>query len=200
MHIARWGNFNSNPLIDNTDRQSLIIISAKTGGITFYSGMNNYNGGYINSKWGKPIGLENITDIENIGLNPNDPILYLKTLLVENIVKINHQGAPIIEYRDRGIWDITTATGDSPYENKEFIKDEVWHNKVKYRCGDDETTEEPYIDSPYWIYLYKIEDGLSNVDIIINPTSVILKADKEDNIENYSSSITSIKMYEGEFN
>lgn len=89
MNIARWGNFS-----DET-RQSIIVLSAKTGNIRMIDGMDSYQGGYINSQWGKPNGLEDIIDFTKQPISENDSLLYVRTLAVQDIIRVDHKGRPI---------------------------------------------------------------------------------------------------------
>lgn len=155
MNIARWGN-----LTDKT-RQSLILLSAKTGNITMLEGVNSFKNvddgkiGYINSQWGKPNGLEFISDFDNLQVYENDSLLYAKTLLYKNLKQVDIDNNVIPTIRERGMWDLHVAK-TYPYLYNQDFQDEVWTYEGKYRCLLEGTLQEPSTTSTDWLRVVNI--------------------------------------------
>ena len=70
-------------------------------------------------------------------------MLYLRTLAVQDLIRIDWKGKPIREVRDRGVWELAIAESEDYYRLTATLQDEVWHLGVKYRCMFDNTIEEP---------------------------------------------------------
>ena len=141
MVLHRWGN------AVKEDRQSTWYISATEGRIVFLQGvtkpiLEEYN---YASFWGKPLPLK---VFEGKPINYNQPYAYLRGLLVEDLIKVDYNGAPIITIVNAGPWQDDQVYNDgSKYP---YIQHDVYHNGVIWRCIVDNATEEPKFNSTQW--------------------------------------------------
>ena len=141
MVVNRWGN------AIKEDRQSTWYISATEGRIVFLDNvtkpiLEDYN---YASFWGKPVKLD---IFEGKPINYNQPYAYMRGLLVQDLIRVDYNGAPIKNIIDTGPWKAGVIYNDGsqpPYDQHD-----VWHHNCKWRCIIDGTTEEPSYRSPNW--------------------------------------------------
>lgn len=96
-------------------------------------------------------------------------MLYLRTLAVQDLIRIDWEGKPIRDVRDRGVWKLVVAESENPYRITSTLQDEVWHTGVKYRCMFDKTIQEPGTGSNWEVIVDLsdiIEPGKDGVDSI----------------------------------
>lgn len=145
MRIARWGN--------QTDpsRQSCLYLSSTEGRIVKLSGVtkpiidkSNYGATFgIPPEWLKAMGLP---------LVDGQDYLYARGLIVQDIIRMDYQGKPVVNYVDRGEW---SATADyycealNP-ETGQYETSDVWYMGCKYRCMVTGTHAAPAWNSTAW--------------------------------------------------
>lgn len=145
MKFARWGNQT------DTTRQSCLYLSSTEGRIVKLSGVtkpiidkSNYGATFgTPPEWLKGMGLP---------LIDGQDYIYARGLIVQDIIRMDYQGKPIVTYVDRGAWDATAdyyceavnpATG--LYETSD-----VWYMGCKYRCMVTGTHTAPAWNSTAW--------------------------------------------------
>jgi len=164
MKLSRWGN------PTNVKRQSCWYLSSYEGRIVRLNGVTkpiletwNYS-----TTWGVTPNF-----IRNLGLpiNENQDYFYARGAIIQDLLRVDYQGKPLMETVERGNWSIETAQGDEPYLFEEYNdkamryeNHEVWHDSVKWQCLSSRTTEEPRWDSPAW------KDLTGNFTLVIQPT------------------------------
>ena len=142
MVVHRWGN-----AIDKS-RQTTWYLSSTEGRIMFLSGVNkpileesNYS-----AFWGKPLKLK---AFENKPINYEQPYMYARGALIQDLIRVDYKGNPIIDYKDRGKWEQGKEYTDGrsyPYEG-----DDVWHLDCRWRCIVESTTQEPKWNATDWV-------------------------------------------------
>lgn len=142
--IHRWGN------ATKQERQSTWYISSDEGRIVFLQNVtkpiledHNYS-----SFWGKPVPLK-IFDGKPI--NYNQPYVYMKGLLVQDLIRVDYNGKPIVSSINAGPWikDGVYYNGSQP----PYIQHDVFHKGVLWRCIVNEPTQEPSFESSQWAAL-----------------------------------------------
>lgn len=145
MKIARWGNQT------DTKRQSCIYLSSTEGRIVRLTGVTkpiidktNYGATFGTlPEFLKEMSLPTIDGLDYV---------YVRGLIVQDIIRIDYQGKPVVNYVDRGNYDptadyynetINPATG--LYETSD-----VWYKGCKYRCMVTGTKEPPAWNSTAW--------------------------------------------------
>ena len=150
MMMHRWGN------TSNKQRQSCWYISSQEGRIVYLTGVTSpiLTQDMYASFYGKPVDLD---IFDNKPVNPDEPYLYVRGLLVQDIIHIDYQGRLQYEIVDRGAWDEETANSDDPYlfEQKRestglYETHDVWLNSCRYRCLKSGTRLRPKWNSPDW--------------------------------------------------
>lgn len=141
MLLSRWGN-----AVDK-DRQSTWYISSSEGRIVFLMGvtkpiLEDYN---YASFWGKPAHLK---VFKNKPINYNQPYSYMRGLLVEDLIRVDYNGVPIITVVNKGPWKAGEVYNDG--SKPPYIQHDVYHEGVIWRCIIDETIEEPKFNSSAW--------------------------------------------------
>lgn len=155
MMLHRWGNTNAT----KTDRQRCWYMSSSEGRLVWLTGVNkpivdqdNYATFY-----GLPV---NLPMFEGKPINYNQPYLYLRGLIVQDIIRVDYQGNTIYELTDRGAWSAVTAASSEPYyfEGYNEVKQRneistVYHRGSKWQCLHTNTQLEPKWNSPDWAFL-----------------------------------------------
>lgn len=171
MTIAHKGNER-----DET-RQSTFYISSKDGNIIQLLNVSSpklytiTQDGYHN--YGVVLGKlpQDLFDYIQDGfaqLRKQDPVLYAKYAVIQNLIQLDFNGAPIKTENNRGEWSIDIAASDSPYINDVQYYDTVTYQGSLYKCMVSNTTQVPDIGSD-WLLL--VAKGVSPISYAIR-TSV----------------------------
>lgn len=185
MTITRHGNRR-----DKT-RQDLFIISSETSSLTMLRGVD---APIVSSEglYGVVIGKLPATLLEYIQsaaphVNGEDPYVYARGVIVQDLVMLDYQGKPIRQEVYRGHWSLETAKND-PYRNTSNLYDTVTHNGSLWQCMLAGTTVEPQDNVAEWLkVISKGEDA----------TAIIYELKPSQNII-YRNSIGSIDVAVGE--
>lgn len=145
MKIARWGN--------QTDkaRQSCIYLSSTEGRIVRLTGVTKpkIDAGNYGATFGA---LPEFLQSMNLPIVDGQDYVYARGLIVQDIIRIDYQGKPICEVRDRGQW---VASGKyyseavNPETGQYEISD-VWYMGCKWRCMKTGTTTAPAWNNTDW--------------------------------------------------
>ncbi len=169
MIIARWGN--EIPATADTrkeypsfildrgggtyynTRQSLFLISAEDGNIRQLMGVDApvLRPGCFATVLGRiPQGLLDEKTEELI--NRDQPYLYARGIVVQDIIRINYRGVVQRQANYRGVWSAATAASDTEgYASTETSYDTVTHNGALWQCRIDGTQEEPSATTTAWL-------------------------------------------------
>lgn len=147
MVLHRWGN-----TIDET-RQSCWYISSIEKRIVMLDGVtqpkleeSNYA-----SFYGLPFEMENF---KGYALNKNQPYLYVRGALLQDVCFIDYLGKVVKQERYRGVWSQDVANSKDPYIVTQTTFDTVYHNNAKWQCNSTEgTKEEPSVGTTDWTML-----------------------------------------------
>lgn len=82
-----------------------------------------------------------------------DGAFYAKWMMAASFQQIDYQGNPIYTTRDRGVWSLAVAQGDSPYRNGDRTIDTVYYLGCKWKCLEDKTTKPPTYSSTAWAFV-----------------------------------------------
>lgn len=168
MLVARWGNeiepsygtsmaFPAfiknlgNGRYVNT-RQSLFLISAEDGNIRQLMGVDApvLRPGNFATVLGRiPEGLLDVKTEELV--NKEQPYLYARGIVVQDIIRVNYQGVVQRTANYRGVWDAGTAASETEYYAvTESAYDTVTHKGAMWMCRSNATTEEPSGSTTAW--------------------------------------------------
>ena len=153
MIVHRWGN------ATNEERQRCWYISSPEGRIVYLTGVykpklesSNYS-----SFYGLPVMLDFLNDK---GINPKEPYLWVRGLIVQDIIRVDYQGNVEADIVDRGLYDPAVARGPDPYlcrakrsTNGRFETHDVWANSCRYRCLKTGTLEVPKWNAVDWVQI-----------------------------------------------
>lgn len=171
MKIARWGN--------QTDekRQGCIYLSSTEGRIVHLTGVTKP----ILDDWNYAATFGSIPEFLkglNLPIRSNLDYAYIGGLIVQDIIRMDISGKPIVEYVDRGIWQSdglyycesrNPATGT--YETSD-----VWYQGCKYRCAKNLTTTTPAWNNTDWAMI----EGNPDFTVDFNDTDVLFDPDRFD--------------------
>jgi len=152
MTIARMGNV-LNPEEDGISSaekerrrrlQSLFILSNTDGRITRLVGVNSpklVNGNYGATFGELPAFVKAYANVAERVADGAD-YLYAQGIVVEDLIKIDKQGNPKVEYIDKGEWQDNTEYLFNQYneDTGQYETHNVWHNGNYWRCK----TPQPY--------------------------------------------------------
>ena len=145
MKFARWGN-----PTDKT-RQSCLYLSSTEGRIVKLSGVtkpiidkSNYGATFgTPPEWLYAMGLP---------LMPDQDYVYARGLIVQDIIRMDYQGKPVVEYVDRGAWSSTEDYFSEAVNPTTGVYEtsDVWYMGCKYRCAKTGTHNAPAWNSTDW--------------------------------------------------
>lgn len=186
MKIARWGN--------QTDemRQSCLYLSSTEGRIVKLVGVTKPI--IDKTNYGACLGTvpEFLNDL-SLPLREGRDYMYVPGVITTDMIRIDYQGKPIVEYVDRGTW-----SADETYYHEElnpetgiYETSDVWHNNGKWRCQKTGTKVEPSELTTDWALLQSAA-ATTSYEIVL--TTAYYNVDKASNvsakIEGYAYKVT----------
>ena len=151
MKIARWGS--------QTDpkRQSCLYLSSTDGRIVHLSGVTKPiidTTNYASTFGTMPDFIKQLTDRDGnpLPLRDNLDYAYIGGLVVQDVIRIDFKGKPIVTYVDRGQW---YAAANYYCEAKNpttgvWETSDVWYMGCKWRCCKNLTKTEPRWNNTDW--------------------------------------------------
>lgn len=91
--------------------------------------------------------LKHLSLFDNLPINYLHSYIYCRGIAIQDILRIDYQGVPIVQHNGRGFW---TSTPDPPYSVSATSADVVWHVGCKWLCLINGTTDEPMYGSVGW--------------------------------------------------
>ncbi len=148
-NIIRWGN----PV--DTSRQQLFFVSSQDGRFLFLQGVTQPI--ITESNYSAFLGLPpNLDILSGLHLNSNQPYIFARGLIVQDIIKINYQGNPQYTARDCGIWS-STHQYINGYDEQErgYFSDRVWWGGCLWKAAVSLPTlgREPRYNNADWVCL-----------------------------------------------
>lgn len=169
MKIARWGN-----QTDKT-RQGCIYLSSTEGRIVHLSGVTKPildDTNYSATFGSVPEFLKSM----QLPIRSNLDYAYIGGLIVQDIIRIDFNGKPIVEYVDRGEWHQgvnyyceTRNPSTGVYETSD-----VWYMGCKYRCCKNLTTTAPAWNTTDWAMI----EGNPDFTVEFNDTDVLFDPER----------------------
>ena len=147
--LIRWGN-----AVDE-DRQSCWYISSSEGLLVWLDHVTKP----IIDKTNYSIAMGKLPDALSFlfqdfpTANKRDGAFYAKWMMAASFQQIDYQGNPIYTTRDRGVWSLSVAQGDTPYRNGDRTIDTVYYLGCKWQCLEDKTTKPPTYSSTAWAFV-----------------------------------------------
>ena len=147
--LIRWGN-----AVDE-DRQSCWYISSSEGLLVWIDHVTKP----IIDKTNYSLAMGKLPDALSFlfqdfpTANKRDGAFYAKWMMAASFQQIDYQGNPIYTTRDRGVWSLAVAQGDSPYRNGDRTIDTVYYLGCKWQCLEDKTTKPPTYSSTAWAFV-----------------------------------------------
>ena len=196
MVLHRWGN------TTKEERQSCWYISSIEKRIVMLDGVtkpkleeSNYA-----SFYGLPFDMNNFM---GYSLNKNQPYLYVRGALLQDVCFIDYKGQIVKQERYRGVWSQEVANNsDDPYIVKETTFDTVYHKNAKWQCtSTTATTVEPSTSTTDWIRLTEEatgSDGKSAAKAYVASNDIAIPTDADGVVsENFSIGNTFTLMVDG---
>lgn len=147
--LIRWGN-----AVDE-DRQSCWYISSSEGLLVWLDHVTKP----IIDKTNYSLAMGKLPDALSFlfqdfpTANKRDGAFYAKWMMAASFQQIDYQGNKIYTTRDRGVWSLAVAQGDSPYRNGDRTIDTVYYLGCKWKCLEDKTTKPPIYSSTAWAFV-----------------------------------------------
>lgn len=147
MVLHRWGN------TINEERRSCWYISSTEKRIVMLDGVTkpkieeeNYA-----SFYGLPFDMESFM---GYSLKANQPYLYVRGALLQDVCFIDYLGKIVKQERYRGVWSQDVANSKDPYIVTQTTFDTVYHKNAKWQCNSTKgTKEEPSVGTTDWTKL-----------------------------------------------
>lgn len=177
MKIARWGNQT------DTTRQSCLYLSSTEGRIVKLTGVTKpilESTNYGATFGSLPDFVRSMTDSQGnlLPIRQGLDYMYIPGVITMDIIRIDWQGNPIVNYVDRGQWDasglyycatVNPATG-------EYETSDVWYMGCKWRCCYNLTTTTPAWNNTHWAMI----EGNPAFTVEFNDTDVLFDPDRFD--------------------
>ena len=147
--LIRWGN-----AVDE-DRQSCWYISSSEGLLVWLDHVTKP----IIDKTNYSLAMGKLPDALSFlfqdfpTANKRDGAFYAKWMMAASFQQIDYQGNKIYTTRDRGVWSLAVAQGDSPYRNGDRMIDTVYYLGCKWKCLEDKTIKPPIYSSTAWAFV-----------------------------------------------
>ena len=143
MVVTRRGN------ATNTERQGFWYISSYEGCICFLDGvtkpiLEERNYAIIIGK------LKRLSLFDNLPINYLHSYVYCRGIAIQDLLRIDFEGTPVVTLNDRGFWSLEVAQSDNPYTVGQDTVDTVWHYGCRWRCLVTGTTDEPRYAATGW--------------------------------------------------
>ena len=143
MVITRRGN------TTNTERQGFWYISSYEGCICFLDGvtkpiLEERNYAIIIGK------LKRLSLFDNLPINYLHSYVYCRGIAIQDLLRIDYEGTPVVTLNDRGFWSLEVAQSDNPYTVGQDTVDTVWHYGCRWKCLVTGTTDEPRYAATGW--------------------------------------------------
>lgn len=192
MTITRHGNRK-----DET-RQDLFVISSETSSLTMLRGVNEP---IVSSEglYGVVLGKLPSTLLDYIKkggyeyVNGEDPYVYARGVIVQDLIMLDYQGKPIRQERYRGHWSAEVAT-TNPYQSSATAYDTVTHNGSLWQCMMSGTKAEPKEGIADWlIKVAKGDDATASIYELVPSANIIYYRTAEKTL-----SVSSIDVKVGE--
>ncbi len=142
------------------DRQSCWYISSKEGLLLWLSGVTSpkLEKKHYAMFFGLPRSTAFMTDVmgfQNLPINPNQPYLFAKGAIIQDLLKIDYEGMLSVYENYRGQWSADTAANDSTYYRRtESYVDVVYHDGARWQYNsDDRNNNPPSQDNTAWLVL-----------------------------------------------
>lgn len=145
MKFARWGNQT------DTTRQRCIYLSSTEGRICLMNGVTKPIPD--TTSYGLVLGeLPEFVKALNLPVIEGYDYIYARGLIVQDIIRIDVNGKPIVTYVDRGQWsaDGTYYCETLNPDTGEYETSDVWYMGCKWRCCKNGTTTTPAWNNTDW--------------------------------------------------
>lgn len=143
MVVTRRGN------ATDEERQGFWYISSYEGCICFLDGvtkpiLEERNYAIIIGK------LKRLSLFDNLPINYLHSYVYCRGIAIQDLLRIDYEGTPVVTLNDRGFWSLEVAQGDNPYTVGQDTVDTVWHYGCRWKCLVTGTTDEPRYAATGW--------------------------------------------------
>ena len=145
MVITRRGN----PV--NEERQGFWYLSSYEGCICMLDGvtkpiLEEANYSIIIGK------LKHLSIFTNLPINYRHSYVYCRGIAVQDMLKIDYQGAPSVVLNNKGFWSLETAQ-TKPYVSTSTEADTVYHYGCRWQCLKSGTLQEPKFGCTDWVMI-----------------------------------------------
>ena len=162
-------------------RQSTFFISTDSGNLMELMGVNKpiitkENMGLVLGKIPEGLLPANIEE----SLNPEQPYLYARGILVQDLIRIGYEGLQPRTSNYRGQWSAETAASDTEYyRNTTDMFDTVSHNGAMWQNVTVGTTDEPTDTSSGWLRMTGTDAQTRGLwQIVPNASQIWIGADE----------------------
>ena len=160
MVVTRRGN------ATNEERQGFWYLSSYEGCICMLDGvtkpiLEERNYSIIIGK------LKRLSLFDNLPINYLHSYVYCRGIAIQDLLRIDYEGTPVVTLNDRGFWSLEVAQSDNSYTVGQETVDTVWHYGCRWRCLVTGTTDEPRYASTGWAMI----EGNPNFTIDIDSTA-----------------------------
>ena len=145
MRLARWGHQT------DTKRQSLFMLSSTDGRIVHLTGVIKPI--IDRTNYGATFGTTpEFLRAMDLPLRDDQDYVYVRGLIAQDIIRIDYQGQPIVEYVDRGQYDPNATYYNAAVnpDTGQYETSDVWYLGCKWRCMVTGTTTAPAWNSTDW--------------------------------------------------
>lgn len=94
--------------------------------------------------------LKRLDIFTNLPINYLHSYVYCRGIAIQDLMRIDYQGVPVVQLNDRGEWSAGVAASDKPYTANRNLVDTVWHYGCRWKCLKTGTLDEPRYACTGW--------------------------------------------------
>ena len=133
-------------------------------------------------------------------INYDQPYLYARGIIVQDLIRIGYEGVTVRTANYRGVWNAETAASETDYYRAtRTVYDTVTHRNALWQCVVSRSTDEPGDSSAAWVKMTATDDDAPETKVwtVVPNANVIAIRPAEVKPEKITCSVTLVSSKTG---
>lgn len=133
-------------------------------------------------------------------INYDQPYLYARGIIVQDLIRIGYEGVTVRTANYRGVWNAETAASETDYYRAtRTVYDTVTHRNALWQCVVSRSTDEPGDGSAAWVKMTATDDDAPETKVwtVVPNANVIAIRPTEVKPEKITCSVTLVSSKTG---
>lgn len=133
-------------------------------------------------------------------INYDQPYLYARGIIVQDLIRIGYEGVTVRTANYRGVWNAETAASETDYYRAtQAVYDTVTHRNALWQCVVSKSTDEPGDSSAAWVKMTATDDDAPETKVwtVVPNANVIAIRPTEVKPEKITCSVTLVSSKTG---